>query len=66
MSNLSLNTPDIWKVWYNHPLDGSEVWTYVFANSFDEAMKKAHFLDMKYCVAQLAYKKRSDLNETNS
>ena len=66
MSNHSLNIQDIWKVWYNHPLDDSEVCTYVFANSFDEAMKKAHFLDMKYCAAQLAYKKRSDLNETNS
>ena len=48
---------------------------YVFGNgrvvlvenkTIDEAMKKAHFLDMKYCAAQLAYKKRSDLNETNS
>lgn len=56
MSNLSLNTHDIWKVWYNHPLDGSEVWTYVFANSFDEAMKKAHSLDMRYEFAELVEK----------
>lgn len=57
MSNLSLNTHDIWKVWYNHPLDGSEIWTYVFANSFDEAMKKARTLDMRYTAAQIVYKK---------
>ena len=62
MSNLSLNTHDIWKVWYNHPLDGSEVWTYVFANSFDEAMKKAHILDMRYCAAQVEYKKEERSN----
>lgn len=62
MSNLSLNTHDIWKVWYNHPLDGSEVWTYVFANSFDEAMKKARILDTRYCAAQLEYKKEERSN----
>lgn len=53
MSNLDLNTHDIWKVWYNHPLDGSEVLTYVFADSFDEAMEKARSIDMNYTTAQL-------------
>ncbi len=40
----------IWKVWF----EGDEVYTWVEADSFDEAMSIARSLDMRYCCAQVA------------
>ena len=40
-----------WKVWFISIL-GDEVYTWVEADSFDEAMSIARSLDMRYCYAQ--------------
>ena len=42
----------IWKVWFINILD-DEVYTWVEADSFDEAMDIARSLDMRYCCAQV-------------
>ena len=42
----------IWKVWFISILD-DEVYTFVKADSFDEAMDIARSLDMRYCSAQV-------------
>ena len=42
----------IWKVWFISIL-GDEVYTFVKADSFDEAMDIARSLDMRYCSAQV-------------
>ena len=42
----------IWKVWFISIL-GDEVYTWVKADSFDEAMDIARYLDMRYCCAQV-------------
>lgn len=42
----------IWKVWFISIL-GDEVYTWVKADSFDEAMSIARSLDMRYCCAQV-------------
>ena len=42
----------IWKVWFISIL-GDEVYTWVKADSFDEAMGIARSLDMRYCYAQV-------------
>ena len=42
----------IWKVWFISIL-GDEVYTFVKADSFDEAMGIARSLDMRYCCAQV-------------
>ena len=41
-----------WKVWFISIL-GDEVYTWVKADSFDEAMDIARSLDMRYCCAQV-------------
>ena len=42
----------IWKVWFISILV-DEVYTWVEADSFDEAMDIARSLDMRYCCAQV-------------
>ena len=41
-----------WQVWHTSVL-GDEVFTFVKADSFDEAMDIARSLDMRYCYAQV-------------
>ena len=41
-----------WKVWFISILC-DEVYTWVEADSFDEAMDIARSLDMRYCCAQV-------------
>ena len=45
----------IWKVWFISIL-GDEVYTWVEADSFDEAMDIARSLDMRYCFTQVVSK----------
>ena len=42
----------IGKVWFIN-IRGDEVYTWVEADSFDEAMDIARSLDMRYCCAQV-------------
>ena len=42
----------IWKVWFISIL-GDEVYTWVEADSFDEAIAKARKIDDRYCAGQV-------------
>ena len=47
----------LWKIWFDHPyIDTHIVYTYVFADSEEEARQKAHSLDMRYEFAELVEK----------